>query len=288
MRWPRFQTGVLLVCVLLALTGVSLQVQGTEAEESYYYVDISTSPAHGFLQASNLAPGDTVRSVLTVANNGNLDFNTSVSARQETGNTAFYNILHVTVADSNGLLYEGSFAGLQDFPLGTIPIGQQRYLTFTATLPLATGNEMQGQATSVAFDLTAIGHEEQIPLGDECFEPPFSNRNFTLHQNSTVPIKFHLHDAYGLIDDSLHADVRLEVTGPGVNGGDVKYVFAIADGTLKFGESRKDPHYLARFSTWDDPVVTDGWYTATVFVGSQPVCQKTFQVLAKGNRSNAP
>lgn len=288
MKSPALPYGGLLLFALLALCLVSVPLQGTQAHDGTYYVDISTTPASGFLQATNMAPGDRESAVLLVANDGTLAYNTTVSARQEAGDLDYYAKLQVRIADSRGLLYEGGFADLQNFPLGTVAVGEGRSLTFAVELPKEAGNELQGRTARVAFDFTAVGHDEQVPVGEECFEPPFSNRNFTLHQKSTVPIKFHLHDPDGRLDTELRQDVRLEVTGPSVSGGSVTYPFTVANGTLKFGEVRDEPHYHARFSTWDFPVVTDGWYTATVYAGERIMCQKTFQVLERGNRSNAP
>ena len=234
-----------------------------------------------------MAPGDKKTSILKVSNNGNLDFNYSVSSRQETGEIILYNKLLLKVTDSDGSLYEGNLKDFLNFPLGTIAKGGNESLTFTAELPLQTGNDLQGKATTVSFDFTAVGHEEQIPIGDQCYEPPFSNRNFTLQQKSTVPIKFHLRDEYGNLENELLQNVRLEVTGPGKKGGTVKYVFIPKNGTLDF-QKIKPPHYHARFSTFDYSVINDQWYTATVYVDNKEYCKKTFQVLGNGNRSNAP
>lgn len=264
-----------------------LPIKNTQADQTVYNVDISTSPATGFLIAENLAPGDKETSILKIANNGNLDFNYSVSSRQESGDLELFNEITLSVYDSQGKLYEGSLGGLSAFPLGTIVKAESKSLTFTAELPLETGNDAQGKSTSVAFDFTAISHEEQIPT-DGCFEPPFSNRNFTLHQRSTVPIKFHLRDESGNLQTSLQSNVRLEITGPGVNGGTAAYIFSVNEGTLKFHEQGEKPHYQARFSTWDYPVRTNGIYMAKVYVGETVSCQKEFTVLEQGNRSNAP
>jgi hypothetical protein len=288
MRLPTLPYSVVLVLCLAALTATYWPIQGTEATESYYEVRITTTPSSGFLQASNMAPGDQVTSFLDVQNEGNLDFNTTVSARQQSGDPNLYNDLDLKITDGQGILYEGKFADLQDFPLGTIVKAERKRLEFRATLPLASGNQLQGRTATTAFDFTAIGHDEQLPPGDDCFEPPFSNRNFTLHQKSTVPIKFHLKNTLGGMETTDRPNVRLEVTGRGVGGGTVTYTFKQSDGTLKFDERVEEPHYLARFSTFDYPVVTDATYQAIVYDGSKVMCGKSFTVLKQGNRSNAP
>ncbi|MDN3016816.1 hypothetical protein PH210_11475 [Paenibacillus sp. BSR1-1] len=279
-------SGIIIILITILIVSL-IHVRGTQANETEYNVDISTTPAEGFLIAENMAPGDKKTSILKVNNNGNLDFNYSVSSRQESGDVDLYNKILLKVSDSDGRLYEGTLKGFLSFPLGTIEIGGNDSLTFTAELPIDTGNELQGKSTKVAFDFSAIGHEEQIPIGDQCYEPPFSNRNFTLQQKSTVPIKFHLRDEYGNLEEELLQNVRLEVTGPSSKGGVLKYVFVPKDGSLDF-QKVNPPHYHARFSTFDYPVVNDQWYTATVYVDNKEYCKKTFQVLQNGNRSNAP
>lgn len=279
-------TSLFVICSMILLVSF-IHVRDTKADETVYKVDISTTPAEGFLIAKNMAPGDKKISILKVNNNGNLDFNYSVSSHQQSGDIDLYNKILLKVSDSEGRLYEGTLSGFLDFPLGTIEIGGNDSLTFTAEFPINTGNDLQGKSTTVAFDFTAIGHEEQIPIGDQCFEPPFINRNFTLKNKSTLPIKFHLRDEYGNLENELLQNVRLEVTGPSANGGNAKYVFIPKDGTLDF-QRINPPHYHARFSTFDYPVVNDQWYTATVYVDNKEYCKKPFQVLENGNRSNAP
>jgi hypothetical protein len=275
----------ILISSMLLLVSLS-SIKNTQADETVYKVDISTAPANGFLIANNMAPGDKETSILNVSNNGNLDFNYTISSRKEAGNADLYNKILLKVFDSEGQIYEGSLSGFLNFPLGTIAIGGRSAITITAELPIQTGNEVQGQSTTVAFDFTAIGHEEQIPIGDECFEHPFINRNFTLQQKSTVPIKFHLRNSYGNLETESLKNVRLEITGPSQSGSTVKYVFIPTNGTLDL-QKVKPPHYHANFSTFDYPVVNDQWYTATIYVDNKLYCKRDFQVLKKGNRSNA-
>lgn len=276
---------IFFISTLILLASLLLQSRSTKADETVYKVDISTTPANGFLIAENMAPGDKETSILKVSNNGNLDFNYSVSSRKESGDLDLYNRILLKVSDGEGSLYEGTLKGFLDFSLGTIAVGVNESISFTAELPIETGNEIQGKTTTVAFDFTAIGHEEQIPIGDQCYEPPFINRNFTLHQKSSVPIKFHLRDEYGDLEYDLLQNVRLEVAGPSPSGGNQTYIFTPKNGTLDF-QKVKPPHYHARFSTFDYPVVTDEWYSATVYVDNKEYCTKTFQVLKQGNRSN--
>jgi hypothetical protein len=261
-----------------------IPVKDTKADESDYEVDISTTPAEFLFDVKNMKTGDWSTSTLEVNNEGNLDFNYSISSHQESGDSYLYNQFLVWVSDSEGLLYEGKLSDFYTFPLGTIAAKGSNTLTFKVVLPYETGNEAQGKSTSVTFSLNAVGHEEEIPIGDQCFEPPFSNRNFTHHQKSTVPIKFHIE---GSDKNEIQKNVRLEVTGPSTSGGKVKYVFPIERGNLDL-QKVNPPHYHAQFSPFDYPVMTDQWYTATVYVDNEVYCNRTFEVLSQGNRSNAP
>jgi len=276
---------IISVAILLSLVMIFLiQVKDTKADESEYEVDISTTPAEFLFNVKNMKPGDWSTSTLEVNNEGNLDFNYSISSHQESGDSYLYNQFLVWVSDSDGLLYEGKLSDFSAFPLGTIAAKGSNTLTFKVELPYETGNEAQGKSISVTFELNAVGHEEEIPIGDQCFEPPVSNRNFTQHQKSTVPIKFHIE---GSDENEIQKNVRLEVTGPSTSGDKVKYVFTTEKGNLDL-QKVNPPHFHAQFSPFDYPVMTDQWYTATVYVDNKVYCNRTFEVLSQGNRSNAP
>ncbi|MGG3470167.1 hypothetical protein ABES02_22110 [Neobacillus pocheonensis] len=278
-------TGAIVILSIILFISLFM-VKNIKADEDYR-VEINTSPTEVLFNVGNMKPGDKETSILKVNNDGNLDFNYTVSSRKEFGDDYLYNQLLLKVSNSEGLLYEGSFKDFFNFPLGTIAAFGSNSLVFTVELPFETGNEAQGKSTKVAFDFIAIGHEEQIPIDGQCFEPPFGNRNFTLQQKSTVPIKFHLRDSHGNLEDEILQNVRLEVTGPKDSGGNVKYIFTPKNGNLDF-QKVSPPHYHAQLSPFDYPLVTDQWYKATVYVDNKEYCNKTFQVLKQGNRSNAP
>jgi hypothetical protein len=93
---------ILFISTLILLVSLLLQSRSTKADETVYKVDISTTPANGFLIAENMAPGDKKTSILKVSNKGNLDFNYSVSSRQESGDIDLYNRILLKVSDSDG------------------------------------------------------------------------------------------------------------------------------------------------------------------------------------------
>ncbi|MFZ5649994.1 MAG: hypothetical protein ACOY4I_03950 [Bacillota bacterium] len=105
-----------------------------------------------------------------------------------------------------------------------------------------------------------------------------------------MPIKFHLLKADGSLDLQVHPDVTLEVNGPGLSGSPVAYTFRLGDGTLRFDDDLRVPHYIARFSTRDCPVQPLGWYTARVLEKGQELGSITFQADSPPgtSRSNSP
>jgi hypothetical protein len=146
-----------------------LQVKDTKADESDYEVDISTIPAEFLFDVKNMKPGDWSTSTLEINNEGNLDLNYSISSHKESGDSYLFNQFYVWVSESNGLLYEGKLSDFSQFPLGTITAKGSNTLTFKVELPYETGNEAQGKTTSFTFALNAVGHKEQVPIGDQCF-----------------------------------------------------------------------------------------------------------------------
>lgn len=227
---------------------------------------------------SNLAPGDKGTETFDLHNEGTIHLKYDVSGGVENGPIPFVGVdpdqdLRVTYAYStdNGVNWVGFIPGDNNIIL---PTGSMHKFKVNYEVPLRANDRYQGASGILHLRFRA----EQFVLGDDCFLPPFSNRNFTLHQGSLVPIKF---EAHGSQDDD---QVRLEITGPGVSGGMVKYVFTQSNGNLE----KNGNHYQAQFSTRDYVVVTNGTYKATVFLGDTPICEKSFVVLEQGNRSNSP
>jgi hypothetical protein len=288
-----------IMLILLSLSAIIYYVPfgNTKADTTTYKVNIATSPAGGFLKAFNMAPGDQVTSILKVMNQGNLDFNYTVSSRLESGSPDLFSKLELQVSDSKGVLFKGLISGLKKLPLGSIAKQRNNNLTFTATLPLATNNATQGLSTIVSFDLTAV---YRVPTPG-CFEEPFSDdervhdeenrsddeashdHHVSIHQESTVPIQFHLNDENGVPEKNLNKNTVVEVTGPSPKGGNVTYRFSYSTGTLTFDQSVSQPYYLARFSTFDSPVVSGQMYTATVYADSKVISQKQFYVADQEN-----
>jgi len=143
---------------------------------------------------------------------------------------------------------------------------------FVASLDLSTANDLQGVRGVVDFQLGV----EQVK--NNCFDPPFSNQNYSMERGSTTPIKFECYDSDGNLSTSSQS-VKLVITGRGLGAGKI-YTFGN-------GLSLTGGHYQANVYA-DQNLFLDGeTYTATAYDGSQICGQKMFSTKS-GNRSNAP
>jgi hypothetical protein len=255
------------------------------------------------------APGDTVIRTMDLHNEGNLgavvtQIKAEVNNAGLTSGIAyeeFIDMLNIKVTYDSGtgdmILYNGPLSGLLD---GWVYLEQSfliprqataEDITFEAHLDLQTSNEIQDKTFVFDFwffteqrrnHIEKPGKGEEI--GDFIFLPPFSNNRFTLHQDSTVPIKFQLKDLNDAIETSPRQGVRAVVSGPGENGTTVSYQFAMSDSTLQFNGQ----HYQFNFANRDYPVLVNETYKVSVYDGDQLICEREFLVLKRGNRSNAP
>lgn len=134
------------------------------------------------------------------------------------------------------------------------------------------GNDLQGVKGVLDF---VVGAEQ---MRNNCFRPPFSSRQYSMHIGSTTPIKFECYDE----DErflNFCQNVKLVITGPGLGQG-LTYSFGR-------GLSFNGGHYQANVYADPGRFVEGGTYTATVYVGSEAYCQKSFGT-EPGNRSNGP
>lgn len=133
-------------------------------------IDIATNPSTLFT-VTNLMPGDTTSSTLTVQNNGTgqlrysmvssstnadtkdlrsqLSLDVKAGACPGSGTSLYSGVLGASTA-AFGNPAAGAQAGDR-----TLAAGTSEQLCFAATLPLATGNAYQGAATTTAFTFNA-------------------------------------------------------------------------------------------------------------------------------------
>ncbi len=147
----------LLLLVMASLSFLFLPFPNAFADASKNVIQLTTSPAHSFINMQNMAPGDTVSEVLIVKNSGNIDFNYFVSAKMEKGEQMLFDQLRLKITKENKTLFSGKLNDLQKFEVGKLESNKRNDLTFTIELPIELGNEFQNKSTTLSIIFTAEG-----------------------------------------------------------------------------------------------------------------------------------
>lgn len=235
---------------------------------------ISTNPSKELLHANNMFPGYKVSAPLKVMNTGKKAFIYNISAVEDSGDKLF-NYLDLAITDQNNkVLYSGKMKDLNGLALGELDRSKIATFNVTVGLPNDAGDDYQSVCTSMKFVLNATDH----PSSYNCFDPPFSNQNYSMKRGSTTPIKFGCYGTDGNLLTSSQ-NVKLVITGRGLGAGHTY--------TLGNGLSLNGGHYQANVYADQNQFLDGETYTATVYIGSQMYGQKTFST-EPGNRSNAP
>jgi predicted ribosomally synthesized peptide with SipW-like signal peptide len=113
-------------------------------------VNISLDKPNGayYFDITNIAPGDMGSSTVTVTNNGSLDLRYDL-AESLTGALAGANGLQATVKDSNGVVITPGDTNR------VLAASMSEVLTVEWTLPIAAGNEFQGQSAQLGLTVNA-------------------------------------------------------------------------------------------------------------------------------------
>lgn len=117
-------------------------------------VAVSAEPTAAALSIDALAPGSTVMRPLTVANDGNLPVNVTVTAAKKAGITDFYNALTCRVTCDGQLLYDGSLAALRTSAL-PLAAGRRAEVRFAVGLPAEAGNDLAGDYCKITVYVDA-------------------------------------------------------------------------------------------------------------------------------------
>lgn len=110
-------------------------------------------------ELTNLKPGDTLNSTVTLTNTGSL---ASTFSLTENGSTNGFSgdTLSLSITDAAGTsVYNGTFGGLQDGAqqnLGVFAAGEARTYTFTVKLAQGAGNENQGKSAGAVYTWDAV------------------------------------------------------------------------------------------------------------------------------------
>lgn len=233
------------------------------------------------------ASGDQVKRVWNIWNKGDgskiteiyaTNFHLSKDGQPITSGETYNDFLnHMRIAvyyptDSAEPVYSDSLSKMVDAPqlLNQVICLNKCWKTqiaFVASMDRDAGNDLQGVKGVVDFQ---IGAEQ---TKNNCFDPPFSNWDYSMKSRSTTPIKFECYDSDGDFIDYCQ-DVKLVI-----NGGGFTHTY-----TLGNDLSCNGGHYQANV---DGSPFSDGiMYNATIYVDGQRYCSKTFTT-EPGSRSNA-
>ncbi|MDR3601027.1 MAG: hypothetical protein P4L49_11205 [Desulfosporosinus sp.] len=240
------------------------------------------------------APGDQVKRTWNIKNSGSGSKITDIyspvgtfSLRDQNGKVIssgsqayqdFLNHMKIDIYYPQGSLHPIYTGDFQQFiqapqPLDTVICLSKcstASVDFVAAMDLAAGDDLQGVRGVLDFQL---GVEQ---CKNNCFDPPFSNKNYSMKCGSTTPIKFECYDSDGNLLTSCQ-NVKLVITGRGLGRG-LTYT---QGNNLSFNGG----HYQANVYADQNLFFDEETYTATIYYGSQIYGQETFSV-EPGNRSN--
>jgi predicted ribosomally synthesized peptide with SipW-like signal peptide len=117
-------------------------------------VEVSVEPTSGALSIPSLAPGQTARRSLEIANTGSLDCDVVVTGAKRAGYTSLYEALTCRVVHGATVLYEGPLATLRTTPL-RIDSSAAAGVSFDIALPADAGNDLMGDYVKLTLYVDA-------------------------------------------------------------------------------------------------------------------------------------
>lgn len=112
------------------------------------------------IDVSNLLPGQTDTSYLTVANKGTKDIELYISASIAENEDNLLDIIEFSIKDSSGdLMFSGDYNQFKRVELA-LANGKEQTYTLITKLPKEAGNEYQDKRISIKFDFEARGEKD--------------------------------------------------------------------------------------------------------------------------------
>lgn len=120
------------------------------------YIEMTNNhDKHPVIDATNMAPGDTVRETVVIGNAGTVPFDVTLRSLGDTG--ALARDLRLTVAVIGGpVLYSGGLDA-SAVPIGHLGVGQSIDLDISLHLPSSAGNALQQKSARVGLFWTGEG-----------------------------------------------------------------------------------------------------------------------------------
>ena len=148
-----------IAALMIAASGAIFK-DSVEVDENNFAsgtIDISANPPDNAISMTNMKPGDSVTSTLTVVNSGTLDFTYDMSAKKDAGISAFYDVLEAKIEQGGATLYQGPFKDLLQLTTGRrqINAGASEDIAITVSLPLTADTSLANKNTKVAFTFDA-------------------------------------------------------------------------------------------------------------------------------------
>ncbi|SDI46608.1 LPXTG cell wall anchor domain-containing protein [Natribacillus halophilus] len=189
-------TGLFILLFIVLLVGGAQVLAEENQPESHAEIDIATVPSSAFIEGSNLAPGDQVRSSIDIHNRGQNDFEYDISASKQSGSELLYNVFNLEVEYEDTVIFAGSLQEFTHFEMGSLKSGEHEQLTFTIEFPLQAGNEYQGLETIVALGFSAQGEDtdgDVSPVSseksdDEDTQPVSPVSSEDIHDEDSQPV----------------------------------------------------------------------------------------------------
>jgi hypothetical protein len=140
--------GISFVIIFFLTLNSSLMITNAELKE----VKLDLFPSNSFINALNMAPGDSVTSNIIIHYKENRESaDVKVDPRIQSGSELLFNNLDLKVNEGSDTLFEGKLQDFQDFLIESVS-DKENILTFTVTLPKNSLNELQGKNVIIAFD----------------------------------------------------------------------------------------------------------------------------------------
>ncbi|PKM81512.1 MAG: hypothetical protein CVU89_08420 [Firmicutes bacterium HGW-Firmicutes-14] len=211
-----------------------------------------------------MAPGNSETACLTVYNEGQIGFSSTMRVTLADGSQILFDVLDLMITDADGnRLYTGKLKGLQNTELGTLNGGQSESFYFTVGFPAECGNEYQNLNALINFVIEAA---ESPFLLQVLWEPPLEVSDVNVREGTIMPVRFHLENNGEY--DTVRRGLDLIISGVDGNDSPVQYIFSVTEGTLLWKESPQKPYYeLPLLDTRIYPLKSDSYYTATVKYG---------------------
>jgi hypothetical protein len=182
---------------------------------------------------------------------------------------------------------EGPFSSDETSPAFRLTPGETASVTYTYSMPMEAHNDYQNTKGNMDIEAYVSGDIDAPPPNGNCFDPPFSNEDYSMKIGSTTPIKFENYDSNGNLITTVPSNVSLVIMGPKVGGGTLSLTYSLSNGGLTVNGG----HYQANVTKAQSKLFvqesdTTPEYTASVYFNGQLSCQKSFNTYP-GNRSNS-